>query len=670
LSLKLPKPPKYTFKADTNITTECGIDAGGDLTVEDTGDSCNHVIETHLDLKIPKPPKYTFKTTMSLETLCGLSSAIGSMSIEENGDLCDRSITTHLNLKIPKPPKYTFSTNLNIETICGLSSAFGSFSLLESSFLDIIPPPKGGGMVDGGTEECGNHVTANLNLKIPKPPEVIFETSVNAYKTCRIVNGESSAFCAFWLSSSFSDCKKKVKAHLNLEIPCIMFDITGGSASKSIGISYNCANSKPEGTVNLGIEFDSCCNIKVDPKIKLKIPKPKEFVFKQPVYNIRKVCKLDGLGGPSATGTTSFWLEEKSDPENCKTEVIPHLNIDIPCIMFDLITDKQDVIFKDPDYCDAVPKGDITLKYEKTEDCCKYKITPVVNLQLPKPIKYEFQHDASVEFKCGITPSIKFTHESTTGDDCNKTIKYKLEAKLPEIPTYTYELKPQIVVDNHYEIEKNSTTVIVDDEESCGKKIVTELTIKVPHVANLRINCAGKDKADEFEFDELNPDEDASNVIILGGLGGSGHLDLGESEDSFGFVTSLCPTLTLNLPCPLDKLAMSGDSKGSGGYYIDVKQMAASDSGCAAKFGIHLKKENVYTGTIKFLTGIIFNGQSFTPKVGHISFKDGLCTSFSGDASPTIQIKVAKHTNKCCGDDEGNNDDGGDAPEGGDDGWW
>jgi hypothetical protein len=55
-----------------------------------------------------------------------------------------------------------------------------------------------------------------------------------------------------------------------------------------------------------------------------------------------------------------------------------------------------------------------------------------------------------------------------------------------------------------------------------------------------------------------------------------------------------------------------------------------------------------------------FNGKSFEPVTGTITYMNGICTSADFD-SPEVDIPTSKHVNKCCGDDEG------DAPEGDDD---
>lgn len=177
--------------------------------------------------------------------------------------------------------------------------------------------------------------------------------------------------------------------------------------------------------------------------------------------------------------------------------------------------------------------------------------------------------------------------------------------------------------------------------------------MKVPHVANIRL-CAKAGGHGNFDLGELPNweidgfDLNDSMFTLSGGIDGSGSFTLGALEDSKGFVTGLCPKIKLNMPCPLKKLKVSGDSETDSKPYVKVESCEASSSGCAKKFKVSLKMpEDVFDGTLYVLTGFDFTGDAFTPQVGTLKFKHGLLTDQEGcDEEPKINVTFAQH--QCC----------------------
>lgn len=287
----------------------CDSSPTGTLNLGIECESCAVLVNPKLKLNLPKPPEYKFKTKLKLETVCGLESASGKFVFESSGDACERIKTAKLELKIPKPPKYTFTTSFDMLTDCGIRSASGKF-VIESS-----------------GEPCEPVMKAKLKLHVPKPIQYQFETSYDITQTCRAEHpGPAGGLGSFWLEDDGPDenCVEKVKAHLDLDIPCIAFDVTGADNDKKVDINYDCDVEEPSGKVNLGFAFgegDNCCALTFNPKVELNLPKP-------PTYKVEIKPTFE-----TTCVAADFWTvahRETTTEDDCEVTLKDDITIKVP----------------------------------------------------------------------------------------------------------------------------------------------------------------------------------------------------------------------------------------------------------------------------------------------------------------------------------------------------
>lgn len=487
-------------------------------------------------------------------------------------------------------------------------------------------------------------------------------------------------------------CEGNYKADVDIKIPCIGFTIEGGSESYSVEFDDIPCDSSPTGTLNLGIECESC-TVLVNPKLKLNLPKPPEYEFKTKL-KMETVCGLESASG-------KFVFESSGDA--CERIKTAKLELKIP---------------KPPTYnltselalntvC-GLDEATGAFTVESTDLGCGKSFNAKLELKVPRPITYTFETSCSINRICGVPPDIDASElvrfwYTAEGEDCNERIiqhvkmdipcmmfdvtgadeekdleiEYecnieepegtinlglttdccslnfdpKVSLKLPRPPQYSIEIKPTLTPTcdprDFWTIGNHTPKTETDPQDPCSKKLVDEFTVKVPKIQQLKV------------------DNDDKRVRMTGGLGGHGTLDMGAvvGQDDCPDVPSLImPSLTLNLPCPLEDLELSGDNSGgrvgvSDKMHIRVTQEESPDSAassnndaaCHAKWSIHLITPETYTGEVKFLTGIRFSGGQFEPITGTMRFIDGLCTSVDA-GSPEIDIPTARHVNRCCED--------------------
>lgn len=281
----------------------CDSSPTGTLNLGIDVESCAVLVNPKLKLNLPKPPEYKFKTKLKMETVCGLESASGKFVFESSGDACERIKTAKLELKIPKPPTYNLTSELKLDTVCGLDEAEGAFAV-ESTDLG-----------------CGKSFNAKLELKVPKPITYTFETSCSINRICGVPPDiDASELVRFWYTAEGEDCNERIIQHVKMDIPCMMFDVTGADEEKDLEIEYECDIEKPEGKINLGLTTD-CCNLNFNPQVSLKLPKPPEYKVKiEPKFEITCVA-------------ADFWKvahRETTTEDDCEVTLKDDITIKVP----------------------------------------------------------------------------------------------------------------------------------------------------------------------------------------------------------------------------------------------------------------------------------------------------------------------------------------------------
>lgn len=472
------------------------------------------------------------------------------------------------------------------------------------------------------TESCTVKVEPVLKLNIPKPPRYQFSTKLNVETVCCLESAEGY----FNLSSSGDPCEKHITAHLDLKIP----KPTTYKFEKTFDLKTVDGLANAYGTFDI-TSSGSCCNKTIKTDFKLRIPKPKKYKFRN-VINAAPTCRMTFSSSMSpywSSGNAisrsmlgSMWVTIDPASDSSGEDIVTnHLDIKIPCIMFEVSgassSHSIDIEMVDCDVSSLSGTVNLGLTFGS---CCELKFDPKIKLQIPRQKNYKFEID----------PVFSPT--------CDEEQFWKTE---------------------------QSYQKIVD---GCDVIYKATPTIKVPNVQNMKVK------------------NDDKEVAMTGGLGGTGTLDMGISDGNCPDVPKMItPKLTLNLPCPLDMLKLRGDSESrtltGDKMRISVKHdasMGFDDLGfdglggsggagkkgnCKSAWAIQLVTPKTYTGCIKILTGIKFNGKSFEPITGEICYKDGLCASVEAD-SPEIDIKTSKHVNKCCPDEDDETFDNGDAADG------
>ena len=388
-------------------------------------------------------------------------------------------------------------------------------------------------------------------------------------------------------------CEGNYKADVDVKIPCMPFDVEGGSDSVPVDIDIE-SSCEPEGTFNLGV-----------------------------------------------------------DAGECKLSFSPELNLKIPCIPFD-IKGGADTVPADIDYDCEIPEPEGTFNLGLTTSGCNLSFNPELNLKIPKPTEYTFG------------TKLRIKHVSCNSSDCSSC--------LDSYP-------------DNYSGENDGSFYIESYGDACGKDIVFHLNLKMPHVANTTV-CKGT-----FNVD--------------GSLGASGSMDMGVSSDDCGFATSVCPTINLNipcpvkgslsvsaalswgnkssdtvviadkqdkcslvptpnalelqLPCPLENLELIGDTPDPDKPYVEVTKLESDPVTCSAKWKIHLVLPD-YDSSSQ-------SSSSESSSSGYSSFSDWSNTnsaSYHSDASSgksSISSSVLGSSSKSGGSSQGSSTGGGSSPE-------
>jgi len=166
-------------------------------------------------------------------------------------------------------------------------------------------------------------------------------------------------------------CEGKYVSYVDLQVPCMPFDISGGDTPHPISITTRCSDTAiPSGSFNLGLKKSGDCALTVSPKIKLDIPRPPSVDFDMSVDVSQSSCTS------SPTGSVTISKTE----ENCKKTFKPQLKLSVP---------------KFPDI--KVCEGSVSLsgglgKLSSgsisgiSSTSCSYTICPDIDINIPCPI--------------------------------------------------------------------------------------------------------------------------------------------------------------------------------------------------------------------------------------------------------------------------------------------
>ena len=128
-------------------------------------------------------------------------------------------------------------------------------------------------------------------------------------------------------------CDGNYRANIDLKVPCIPFNISGGSDSHPVSFEQVCGLESPSGEFNLGIGIDSKnhCVVSIKPRIKLTLPRTPETRIEVCPESSSNVEMEGSLGG---TGRFTLGYEESDLGSSVCGRVhrfCPSLKLDLPC---------------------------------------------------------------------------------------------------------------------------------------------------------------------------------------------------------------------------------------------------------------------------------------------------------------------------------------------------
>ena len=180
-------------------------------------------------------------------------------------------------------------------------------------------------------------------------------------------------------------CEGNYSAKIDVSVPCVPFDISGGSDSHSVSIDQICGLDAPSGTFNLGLCVDpnNPCTIRIDPKIKLSIPKQPEIDFSSASFDISSHC------GSSYGG---YFRIDREETSSCHVTYKPKLHLSLPKVSNVTTCDSDKIqqnVFFDSSGPDEKIIGAGRLHINGEYDSCDYLtyFCPTLDLAIPCPIK-------------------------------------------------------------------------------------------------------------------------------------------------------------------------------------------------------------------------------------------------------------------------------------------
>lgn len=186
-------------------------------------------------------------------------------------------------------------------------------------------------------------------------------------------------------------------------------------------------------------------------------------------------------------------------------------------------------------------KKDIEVKteFKSVGDCCEGNYKANVKVNIPC-IPFHLQGGKSstsieIEEDCTLeTPSGHF-NPGIESDSCTFKLKPKIKIRLPKAKNITFN--PELVIKNDECIEKASGSVESNTVRTdCSVEFKPKIRINIPKIPKFHACSSG-----EVTFVQSGHE-----------LNGSGSLLLNTSSDSCGNTKSLCPSLRLKIPCPIE----------------------------------------------------------------------------------------------------------------------
>mgnify|MGYP003293097410 CR=1 FL=1 len=290
-------------------------------------------------------------------------------------------------------------------------------------------------------------------------------------------------------------CEGNYQMDLDIRIPCMPFDIIGGSDSHPVEIEMDCTTESPEGTFNLGITADNCA-INIEPQIKLKIPKTPDIKFNDPDLQFETVvCPEQPY--------CHFWTTV--DSHDCTRTVTPHLHMAVAEPNYFDTCSSWDVNIEQTTDDNKKLGGTGTIEVEKEyvgkDRCCLKYLCPTLNLDLPCPlpdddIKVKAKLDWSAPQSDSAT--IATMHAGDCGFDVNPDV---LELGLP-CPIDNIVVTPEVSWADESHSIPESSIVMKRKKDKCEFEVGENLKIAIP--------CA----LDNLEIVGAPPESDGDPYIV------------------------------------------------------------------------------------------------------------------------------------------------------------
>lgn len=176
----------------------------------------------------------------------------------------------------------------------------------------------------------------------------------------------------------------------------------------------------------------------------------------------------------------------------------------------------------------------VTGNFKAIGDCCDGNYAANISVDIPCiPFSIkggDEEKSVTIRQTCGLTEPSGTFNPGVTIDNCTVTVKPILKLNIPK--PKDVDLNPELILTNDCGTNATGTFSITKTQGDCFVNFRPKLQLNIPPTPKLHV-C------------------DAGIVKISGGLGATGDLNMGTGTDSCGNTNQICPTLNLNIPCPV-----------------------------------------------------------------------------------------------------------------------
>ena len=193
----------------------------------------------------------------------------------------------------------------------------------------------------------------------------------------------------------------------------------------------------------------------------------------------------------------------------------------------------------------------VTGNFKAIGDCCDGNYAANISVDIPCiPFSIkggDEEKSVTIRQTCGLTEPSGTFNPGVTIDNCTVTIKPVLKLNIPK--PKDVDLNPELILTNDCGTNATGTFSITKTQGDCFVNFRPKLQLNIPPTPKLHV-C-----------------ETGVVDIAAGGIGATGSLNMGTTTDACGNTSEVCPTLSLDIPCPV---ADVGDVKWGANFGWDT----------------------------------------------------------------------------------------------------